>query len=133
MRSTEAGISSADCDTRVAVTTIASCSCAVAHADAAASAKPPSFFLISFRLPGMLTSVTLAAFLALYAISAWAQADPALLAKLRQGGYVLFLRHTSTDFSQNDQKMTGYEDCATQRNLTDKGRDEARALGAAIK
>src|SRR6266850_1905135 len=70
---------------------------------------------------------------AFYSAAAWAQADPALLAKLRQGGYVLFLRHTSTDFSQNDQKMTSYEDCPTQRNLTDKGRDEARALGAAIK
>ena len=29
--------------------------------------------------------------------------------------------------------MTSYEDCASQRNLTDKGRDEARALGAQVK
>ena len=28
--------------------------------------------------------------------------------------------------------MTGYEDCARQRNLTERGRDEARAIGAAI-
>jgi hypothetical protein len=80
----------------------------------------------------MRTPVCLLALL-LYAGVAPAQADPALLAKLRHGGYVLYLRHTSTDFSQNDQKMAGYEDCANQRNLTDKGRDEARALGAAIK
>jgi phosphohistidine phosphatase SixA len=73
------------------------------------------------------------ALFALYSAPAWAQADPALLAKLRQGGYVLFLRHTSTDFSQDDQRMTSFEDCANQRNLTDKGRDEARALGAQIK
>ncbi|HZE61574.1 MAG TPA: hypothetical protein VE085_13580 [Burkholderiales bacterium] len=52
----------------------------------------------------MLTRVTLAAFLALYAISAWPQADPALAAKLRQGGYVLFLRHTSTDFSRDEAR-----------------------------
>src|SRR5256886_4865220 len=71
--------------------------------------------------------------LAFVACSAFAQADPALLAKLRQGGYVLFLRHTSTDFSQNDSQMKSFEDCASQRNLTDKGRDEARALGAQIK
>ena len=56
-----------------------------------------------------------------------------LLAELREGGYVLFLRHTSTDFSQNDSRMTSFEDCATQRNLTDKGRAEARALGEHVK
>src|SRR5213078_3557666 len=71
--------------------------------------------------------------LAFVACSAFAQADAALLAKLRQGGYVLFLRHTSTDFSQNDERMKSFEDCASQRNLTDKGRDEARAIGAHIK
>ena len=81
----------------------------------------------------MLTRVTLAAFLALCAVSAWPQADPALITKLRQGGYVLFLRHTSTDFSQNDSQMKSFEDCASQRNLTDKGRNEARALGAEVK
>ena len=58
---------------------------------------------------------------------------PALLAALRQGGYVLYFRHTSTDFGQNDDRMTGYEDCGRQRNLTDAGRAEARAIGAAIR
>lgn len=57
----------------------------------------------------------------------------ALLAALRQGGYVLYFRHTSTDFGQNDDRMTGYEDCARQRNLTEAGRAEARAIGAAIR
>jgi phosphohistidine phosphatase SixA len=56
----------------------------------------------------------------------------ALLAALRRGGYILYFRHASTDFGQNDERMSGYEDCATQRNLTDKGRAEARAIGAAI-
>jgi broad specificity phosphatase PhoE len=37
----------------------------------------------------------------------------------------------ATDFGQNDDKMTGYEDCAQQRNLTDRGRADARAIGAA--
>jgi phosphohistidine phosphatase SixA len=81
----------------------------------------------------MLTRVTLAVFLALHWAFAWPQADPALVAKLRQGGYVLYLRHASTDFSQNDERMTSFEDCAYQRNLTDKGRDEARAIRAHIK
>jgi len=62
------------------------------------------------------------------ATAAWA--DPAaLVADLRAGGYVLYLCHASTDFSQNDAAMKDYEDCASQRNLTDKGRGEARLIG----
>ena len=53
--------------------------------------------------------------------------------QLRQGGYVLYMRHASTDFSRNDAAMTSYEDCATQRNLTDQGRAEARAVGAHVR
>ena len=67
------------------------------------------------------------------AAGAAAQPAPEVLAGLRQGGYVLFLRHASTDFSQDDSRMTSFEDCATQRNLTDKGRAEARALGEHIR
>lgn len=64
---------------------------------------------------------------------AWAQPAPALLEQLRAGGYVLYMRHASTDFSQNDARMTSYADCSSQRNLTDKGRDEARAIGEHVK
>jgi len=60
-------------------------------------------------------------------------AGAALLSALRYGGYVIYFRHASTDFGQNDDRMTGYEDCARQRNLTDTGRSEARAIGAAIR
>ena len=60
-------------------------------------------------------------------------AGTALLRALRAGGYVLYFRHTATDFGQNDEKMTGFEDCANQRNLTDAGRADARAIGAAIR
>jgi hypothetical protein len=62
-----------------------------------------------------------------------AQPSTALLENLREGGFVLYLRHTSTDFSQNDSRMTSYEDCTTQRNLTDRGREEARMLGQHVK
>jgi len=57
----------------------------------------------------------------------------ALRDALLRGGYVLYFRHAATDFGQNDDKMTGYEDCAQQRNLTDRGRADARAIGAALK
>jgi len=67
-------------------------------------------------------------------------ADPApalagapLLKALRDGGYILYFRHTATDFSQNDANMEGFDDCARQRNLTEAGRAEARAIGAAIR
>jgi hypothetical protein len=58
---------------------------------------------------------------------------PGVLTALREGGYIIYFRHTSTDFGQNDDKMTGFEDCSKQRNLTDAGRAEARAIGAAIR
>jgi phosphohistidine phosphatase SixA len=81
----------------------------------------------------MLARVSFAAFLAAFVSLSWAQPDFALLKQLREGGYVLYLRHTSTDFSQNDASMKGYEDCANQRNLTDRGRAEARAVGEHVK
>ncbi len=56
-----------------------------------------------------------------------------LVAELQHGGYVLYFRHTSTDFSQNDSRSRGFDDCANQRNLTDTGREQARAIGAAIR
>lgn len=55
-----------------------------------------------------------------------------LLEALHRGGYVIYIRHMSTDFGQNDEGMTSFEDCTKQRNLTDQGRAEARAIGAAI-
>ena len=57
----------------------------------------------------------------------------ALKNALLRGGYVLYFRHAATDFGQNDERMTGYEDCNTQRNLTDQGRSDARAIGAEIR
>jgi phosphohistidine phosphatase SixA len=69
----------------------------------------------------------------LLACPAAAEPSAQLIEQLRAGGYVLYLRHTSTDFSQNDSRMTSYEDCATQRNLTDQGRGEARAIGEHVK
>lgn len=69
----------------------------------------------------------------LYACGAAAQPEPGVVQKLREGGYVLYMRHASTDFGQNDARMASYEDCANQRNLTESGRDEARAIGAHVK
>jgi len=69
----------------------------------------------------------------LLSLPAWGQPDASLLQELRKGGYVLYMRHASTDMSRNDAQMTSYDDCAHQRNLTDRGRDEARKVGAQVK
>jgi phosphohistidine phosphatase SixA len=52
---------------------------------------------------------------------------------LRRGGYVLYFRHAATDMSKNDAGMTSFDDCPTQRNLVNRGRDDARVIGAAIR
>src|SRR3954466_2142251 len=131
MRSTEAGTSSGEFVARVAVTTTDSV-CASTGV-AVARARAASAFRISARLPRMPIIGCLALAIVMWSSPARADADPTLLAKLRHGGYVLYLRHASTDFGQNDTEMKSFEDCANQRNLTDKGREEARALGAEIK
>ena len=53
----------------------------------------------------------------------------ALLAELKRGGYTIYFRHTSTDFSRDDTKSRSDDDCENQRPLTSKGRDEARRIG----
>jgi hypothetical protein len=80
----------------------------------------------------MLRRVSLGIALAALACLTWAEPNPALVQRLREGGYVLYMRHASTDMSRNDSGMSSYEDCGNQRNLTDKGREEARAIGAHI-
>jgi phosphohistidine phosphatase SixA len=51
---------------------------------------------------------------------------------LRQGGYVIYFRHTATDFSKNDAAMKGYADCANQRLLSSLGRAQALEIGQRI-
>ena len=55
-----------------------------------------------------------------------------IIAELRKGGYVLYFRHAATDFSRNDAASRNDDDCANQRNLSEKGRAEARAIGGAF-
>ena len=62
-----------------------------------------------------------------------ALAGRALADALKAGGLVVYFRHAATDFGENDSNMTDYADCKNQRNLTDDGRKDARAIGAAIK
>lgn len=58
---------------------------------------------------------------------------PALRAALQRGGWVVYFRHTATDFSKNDAGMTGYADCAHQRLLSPQGQQDAAAIGRQIR
>lgn len=55
-----------------------------------------------------------------------------LLSELRKGGYAIYFRHTSTDFSRDDSRSKSDDDCDNQRPLTDQGHAEARQIGAAF-
>jgi phosphohistidine phosphatase SixA len=57
----------------------------------------------------------------------------ALIAALKQGGYVLVLRHGATDDSQKDVYPFKFDDMAAQRQLNDTGRSMARKLGEALR
>jgi phosphohistidine phosphatase SixA len=52
---------------------------------------------------------------------------------LKQGGYVLVLRHGATEESQKDVYPFVFDDMTKQRQLSDEGRKVAREMGAAIK
>jgi phosphohistidine phosphatase SixA len=59
-------------------------------------------------------------------------ADDALWQRLRSGGHILLIRHAATDPGVGDPPGFRLGACATQRNLSERGRREARALGAAL-
>ncbi len=57
----------------------------------------------------------------------------ALLDALRGGGYVLLFRHAATDYGQSDVDKQNLENCLTQRNLSEQGRQQAAAIGQAFR
>lgn len=59
----------------------------------------------------------------------WAASDEPLACWARTGG-VLLIRHTSTEAGLGDPPGFALGQCATQRNLSAQGRQEARDIGA---
>ena len=55
-----------------------------------------------------------------------------LVEALRDGGHVLYLRHTETPEDGTDEPGS-LGDCSRQRNLNNAGRADARALGEAVR
>lgn len=61
-------------------------------------------------------------------------ADRDTLAALRSGGYVLYMRHGPTDNTRPDRvPAVDLDDCATQRPLTEEGRELAASVGRSIR
>lgn len=52
-----------------------------------------------------------------------------LLGELRNGGFVIYIRHASTVHAAGDEQKEEQGRCETQRNLSDKGRGEAQQIG----
>lgn len=57
--------------------------------------------------------------------------NPALLTQLRAGGLVLYFRHFDTQGA--DGATVDLRDCATQRNLSEQGRTNAREVGRLLR
>ena len=66
---------------------------------------------------------------------AGSQTAPAseILTLLRSGGYVIVVRHGATHPDQADTDPLNLDNVAKQRQLNDKGRADARALGEVLK
>jgi broad specificity phosphatase PhoE len=84
---------------------------------------------MSMRLPLAITVI--AALLAGRAAPAAANED--VWALLAGGGQVVLLRHAITTPGVGDPAGMRLEDCSTQRNLTEAGREDSRRLGAAFR
>jgi broad specificity phosphatase PhoE len=55
-----------------------------------------------------------------------------IVPNLKQGGYVLVLRHGATDESQKDVYPFVFDDMTKQRQLSDQGRKVAHDIGGAL-
>ncbi len=75
----------------------------------------------------------LAALAVLACANAWGGDDDKLWAQLRRGGNVLLIRHASTLPGLGDPPGFKVDDCSSQRNLSDAGREEARRIGERLR
>ena len=60
-------------------------------------------------------------------------AGQALVDALKQGGYVILLRHTATEPVAPDPDLFDLSDCSTQRALSERGRSQAVLMGKAFR
>jgi len=89
------------------------------------------------QLRDALAALGWAAVLTLLPVTGAAQAPSVSLeeaaVRLASGGYVLMMRHARTEPGIGDPPQFRIGECATQRNLSDEGREQARAIGASLR
>lgn len=72
-------------------------------------------------------------FFAIWLFSSSAWGDEAIWRQLQDGGYVLLMRHAQTVPGTGDPPEFSLDDCATQRNLSEAGRAQAKRTGEAFR
>jgi phosphohistidine phosphatase SixA len=60
-------------------------------------------------------------------------ADQELISALQKGSYIIFLRHPKTNADQADTDPLNLENIQAQRHLSEEGRQQAKALGEALR
>lgn len=63
------------------------------------------------------------------AASALEERSDALVQALQKGGYVIFIRHAGTNRDHKDTDIRDLTNCTTQRNLTERGREQSKLIG----
>jgi phosphohistidine phosphatase SixA len=61
------------------------------------------------------------------------EGDRQLVENLQRGGYIIYFRHGATDNSQTDSDPYNLENCETQRNLNEAGRNQAAMIGMQVR
>ena len=61
------------------------------------------------------------------------EADRRAIDAVQRGGHYIYFRHGATNRNEQDSDPSNLANCATQRNLTDEGRAQARAIGEAFR
>ncbi|WP_176560383.1 histidine phosphatase family protein [Brevibacillus dissolubilis] len=56
-----------------------------------------------------------------------------LLEAMKQGGYILYMRHGEATVGEDDPTHVDLTNCKTQRNLSEKGKTQARQIGEVFK
>ncbi len=56
-----------------------------------------------------------------------------LIEELKNGGYIVYLRHAATEHGARDIERSDLSDCSKQRNLSQTGRVQATAIGRSMR
>jgi phosphohistidine phosphatase SixA len=96
------------------------------HAEVAPNATLHANLSLVLRPSFLLALLVLAA-------PARSAADESLWELMRGGGQIILMRHAVTTLGVGDPAGFKLEDCSTQRNLTDAGREDARRVGSTLR